>query len=287
MTELTSSGEAPPASLVGSLQVFALPDILRFLASCSKTGELQLVANGVEGRLWLDGGDLVAATIGSIEDPERAVLELSMLAAGWFYFTEGISAGRLETRLKVAEVLDAMTSTIDEWNELRARVPLDGSISLSALPPGPEVQIRAEQWQVLTAVGAHAGRSVRELVSLLGTDDITTLRLLRELLDAGVVELTGPYSQRGSGAFGPLGDTPWPEMEPEVTQAGTTELIEDPMAETFGGATAPAAAGSAPYSGNGAPDGLASLAEVAVMPPPITEDPWSPPTGEHHPAAPV
>ena len=44
MSQLESSDEAPAASLVGSLSVFTLSDVLTMLASTAQTGELQVVS---------------------------------------------------------------------------------------------------------------------------------------------------------------------------------------------------------------------------------------------------
>ena len=48
-------------ALQGTLDTFALPDVLRLLASTRKTGRLRITADRGSGSIWLDGGSVVAA----------------------------------------------------------------------------------------------------------------------------------------------------------------------------------------------------------------------------------
>src|SRR3954452_4303257 len=46
-------------ALQGTLDTFALPDVLRLLASTKKTGRLHLTGNRGDGSVWVDTGDVV------------------------------------------------------------------------------------------------------------------------------------------------------------------------------------------------------------------------------------
>ena len=98
MTRVESSDEAPPASLVGSLSVFALSDVLSMLSSTTQTGELQVVGDTVDGRVWLDRGKLSSAHVGTGVTIGQAVFDLACLTEGWFYFTSGPDLQRPATR---------------------------------------------------------------------------------------------------------------------------------------------------------------------------------------------
>ena len=70
------SEEAPAASLVGSLSVFTLADVLSLLAATDQTGELQVVNDLVDGRIWLEDGQFSNAHVGAASTIGQAVFEL-------------------------------------------------------------------------------------------------------------------------------------------------------------------------------------------------------------------
>ena len=182
------SDEAPAASLVGSLSVFALSDVLSMLSSTSQTGELQVVGESVDGRVWLDGGSLSSAQVGSAATIAQAVFDLACLTEGWFYFTSG--AGLLEWSAAgaVDSVLSEVGPQVDEWKEIREVIPLEAVGHLAPRSARRDVQIRSDQWRVLTTVGNN-GQKVRSVLDVIGGDQIVGLRTLRDLLRAGLIEL--------------------------------------------------------------------------------------------------
>ncbi len=236
MSQTESSSEAPAASLVGSLEVFALSDVLTLLSSTAQTGEVQVVGPSVDGRLWLERGELSNAAVGSAATIGEAVFELACVTEGWFYFTAGIVSSSGQPTVPVAAVLDEVRPQVVEWFELRTVVPLDAVVALAPHPPGDDVQIRSDQWKVLTTVGT-GGNTAQDVLETIGGDQVSGLRSLRELADAGLI----------------------------VLDAGAASSVSLPPS------FATARPGTSPD-----PSEDASLADVAVMPPPITGDPWSP-----------
>ncbi|MDA8058647.1 MAG: DUF4388 domain-containing protein [Actinomycetota bacterium] len=236
MSQTDSSAEAPAASLVGSLEVFALSDVLALLSSTVQTGELQVVGSAVDGRLWLEHGELSNAAVGSATTIGEAVFELACVTEGWFYFTAGLVSSSGQPTVPVAAVLDEVRPQVVEWFELRSVVPLDAVVTLAPHPPGDDVQIRGDQWKVLTTVGT-GGNTVKDVLDTLDGDQVSGLRALRELADAGLILLEG----------GTASSLPLPPSFGATSGAGPSALSEE-----------------------------ASLADVAVMPPPITGDPWTP-----------
>jgi hypothetical protein len=268
------SDVAPAASLVGSLSVFGLADVLSMLASTSQTGELQVVTDSAGGRLWLDGGRLSNAQVGSATTIGQSVFELACLEEGWFYFTVGAASFGGQPSVSVEAVLGEVRPQVDEWKEIRAVVPVDALVSLSPTPPGHDVQIRSDQWQILTIVGT-SGRSVNDVLDAIGGDLMAGLRTLRDLSAAGLLELT-PASGRLVGDFGP------PSFGHSAN--GTSDeatIIPAPPGASGDGHDAPVVPppppGAEPVA-VGAEDRSGTLAEVTAMPPPIADDPWTPVT---------
>ncbi|MFZ0667217.1 MAG: DUF4388 domain-containing protein [Acidimicrobiales bacterium] len=282
MTDATTS-EVPTASLVGALAIFPLNDILSLLADTSQNGELQVVGPGVDGHLWLDGKNFVGATLEGANTITQAVFEMMLLDEGWFYFTSDQTppAGKSKPQ-SVSSVVSEVVPQVQEWRDLLKRVPLEATVTMARTTPGPEVQIRADQWRLLTAVGTN-GRTVRSVVEELEDDSVVTVRLLRELSDAGLIDI-GDQSQRASGgsvssiqavaepepqaqAPGDIqGSAPTPPPGFVSTSPGSS------YAESSYDATSPSITAVPSMSTDHVPN-----EQMPVIPPPVTADPWAPP----------
>ncbi len=279
MHQHQSSEEAPAASLVGSLAAFSLSDVLSMLAATKQTGELQVVSESSDGKVWLADGELSNAHVGAAATIGQAVFELACVSEGWFYFTVGVVSSSGQPTVPVLAVLNEVRPQVDEWREIRHDLPLEAVVTLAPEPPGQDVQIRSDQWRVLTTVGT-SGHSVRDVLDQIGGDHIVGLRTLRDLYTAGLVELDrGPSS--GDGGTREPPDAPPMDRGPELTtlpappdltrvSVDDVELLRPPPSLEVDSVT-----------GDGLEDGLA---EVAVMPPPIADDPWAP-TADATPAS--
>jgi hypothetical protein len=261
MTE-TNTGEVPTASLVGALAVFPLSDVLGLLAETGQRGELQVVGQGVDGHLWVDGKDFVGATLDGAKTLTQAVFEMVLLDQGWFYFTsdQAPPAGQTQ-RQSVSSVITEVVPQVQEWRDLLTRVPLEADVRMARTTPGPEVQIRADQWRVLTTVGT-TGRTVGSIVDELEDDSVVTVRLLRELVDSGLVIVT---------KVGEEVPTPTTAAAPEES-ANSGESNGDVPPPPPGFVAAPAAPVlgiSSEYS--------SGLDDLPTVPPPVMADPWAPP----------
>ncbi|MGH9017185.1 MAG: DUF4388 domain-containing protein [Acidimicrobiales bacterium] len=265
MTQTSASGQETEAVLVGSLAVFALPDVLSLAATSGAFGRLAVTAPGVDGHLWIEDGDLTGFLAGDAATLTEAVFDLALVADGWFSFFPGVEAPAPAGHRSVAEVLAEVEPQVAEWHELVARIPLDALVHLSPDAPGPEVQIRADQWHVLTTISATGSR-VRDVLDAMGSQYVVALRLVSELLDSGLIESVeptgaadhgpGPVSMAASAAASGAG-FPGASWIPPRTDAG-------PAAPVVNGQPVPSS-------------------EVEVLPPPT--DPWVPPPLGHEPVA--
>jgi hypothetical protein len=267
MNQYQSSEEAPAASLVGSLTVFSLSDVLYLLASTKQTGEVHVVSQTVDGKLWLADGELSNAQVGSATTIGQAVFELACVTEGWFYFTAGIVSSSGQPTVPVAAVLNEVRPQVDEWREIRHEIPLDAIVTLAPNPPGQDVQIRSDQWQVLATVGT-SGYSVRTVLELIRGEQILGLRTLRDLQAAGliVVDASAPYrpSEAGHAGGAPIDPT-----------TAISTLPPPPGSDPAAGNSEGGAPGATDADSNGE-SGMNALAEVTIMPPPIGDDPWTP-----------
>jgi len=267
------SEEAPAASLVGSLSAFSLSDVLSLLAATAQSGELQVVSESMDGKLWLVDGELSNASVGSAVTIGQAVFELACVIEGWFYFTVGPMSSSGQPPVPVAAVLDEVGPQVEEWREIRHMVPLEAIVNLAPTPPGHDVQIRSDQWRTLTTVGS-SDLSVTEVLEKIGGDQIIGLRTLRDLHKAGLIVM-GPVP----GEF----DTRDAESVFEPTVEHGADIATFPPPPDHTGAdedgmmttTAPVPLGSDSVVDSD-DEGPGTMAEVAIMPPPIAADPWTP-----------
>ena len=262
MTQTTTPSQEAEAVLVGSLASFALSDVLTLAAVSAVHGRLAITASGVDGHLWLEDGEITGFVAGDAASVTEAVFDLALVADGWFSFFPGGEPPTPTTRRTVADVLAEVEPQVVEWNDLIRRVSLDGLVHLSPNAPGAEVQIRADQWHLLTTIST-AGSRVRDVLDAMGSEYVVALRLVCELLDCGLIETVEPPAAADHGS----GPAPMPPGAPAVTFPGATWV--PPRTEA-----APAT--------NGQP---VPPSEVEVLPPPGASDPWVPPPLGHEPVA--
>jgi Domain of unknown function (DUF4388) len=294
--------DPPAASLVGSLSVFNLADVLLLLSTTDQTGELQVVSETVDGKVWLARGALSNARVGTATTIGRAVFELACLTEGWFYFTAGVVSTSGQPTVPVVAVLDEVRPQVDEWRAITSVIALGAAVGLAPDAPGHDVQIRSDQWRVLTTVGANPN-SVREVLDHIGGDPIVTLRTLRDLHQYGLIVVGSMPTHRVSTVTAP----PIPEVSSPAPPNPTAAEWDPPggpattpVMTTGGGHATDITALPAPPEGDpevsyppvieqvppttpaavvvGQGDNRSdSLAGVAFMPPPVTSDPWAPP----------
>lgn len=179
--------------LNGSLEVFALPEVLRFVAAGKVTGRVVIERDDVGGELSLDQGVFVAARLTEDEAPSTVdeALDAAVLlfdgAAGTFnVVVEEWVGGPLSLDA------DAFVSAIDKRREQWAEVVSvlgsleDPLVLVSQLPAGTKgVTITADQWRLLTLVDGT--RSVQDAARDSASSVYATALALAELAQQGMV----------------------------------------------------------------------------------------------------
>ncbi|MBI2709953.1 MAG: DUF4388 domain-containing protein [Actinobacteria bacterium] len=175
-------------SLQGSLDTFALADVLRLLASTAKSGRLDVVGSRSAGQLWLVDGRLVAGEAELNQDLPDVVFELLRSDEGDFEFRAGEVHDEPGEQQDVDDVISAAEQLLGTWREIEAVVPhLGCRVEITAELPVDEVTIDRSRWGHLVAIGE--GRSVGELGSRLGLGEFKVSQLVKELVDEGLVEV--------------------------------------------------------------------------------------------------
>jgi hypothetical protein len=259
MSEINET-QPTSAALVGSLAAFPLLDVLHLMAGLGSSGEFQVLGNDLDRRFWVDRGEFVDP---SGATPRTSLFELACLEGGWFSFTAVAAVPEGDHRVALAPLIDDAASHLAEWRALVRRLPFEAVVRMSQSTPSDEVQIRADQWRVLSIVGP--GRSVLEVLTASPLPSLEALRTLGQLLEGQLISVELPPGHPGEENPAPpptvAADPPLPKPEAMPKETGD-EPVHAPRAQPTGvGRSAPA---TQPHTG--------------IMPPPITGDPWSTPS---------
>jgi hypothetical protein len=292
MTQIRSGNGATAAVLAGSLAVFPLLDVLYLLSRTGHTGELQVVGDGMEAHLWIEGGDL-------LDHPRTAgdrLFELACLDEAWF--TVGVAtppASVTGHRVELVPLIEQVSPHVAEWQSLIKALPFGAVARMAPSMPGPEAQIRSDQWRVLSLIGA--GRAVHEVVDVSDARPLETLRLIDELAQEKLITIEEPPSGTQRRRVRPKSADAAPSAEAPSPEVDTPPLPSPParvVAVRAGSAPQAArrvAAVSAPVSssqGRREPPGTepertphralgrspGRHAVAAYMPPPIAPSLW-------------
>jgi len=208
-------------ALSGTLETFSLPDVLRLLSSTKKTGLLALAGDRGNGRIWVDGGDLVAAEADRERhgDIDGVLFELLRFERATFEFdTTAELPERAGAPRDVDGALDVAESRLAEWREIEAVVPsLDVRVRMVPELDG-EATVTPSDWRVLARIGT--GASGHDLAEHLVQGEYDVCRRLRDLVESGFVEVTdvvpeepaAPATEEVAEAFEAMLGAPAPEI---------------------------------------------------------------------------
>ena len=197
-------------ALQGTLDTFSLPDVLKLLATTSKTGRLRIDGDRGQGSVWMREGKVVDADADRSVDgapTDEVVFELLRFGSGSFAFDADKHTPNAEHPDEVDDLLRRANALLSEWTELEAVVPsLDHRVSLTSELSSDEVTIDADRWRSLVAVAG--GRSVGEVASSLGLSELNVSRAVRDLVELGVADVDSPEPIPEPGRLTDLPDLP-------------------------------------------------------------------------------
>lgn len=174
-------------ALQGTLDTFALPDVLRLLATTRKTGRLLVRGNRGDGSVWVDGGSVVAAETTTLRPGAAAgevVFELLRHSEGAFTFEAGSTPAEAGAPAEVEPLLVDAERQLAEWRAIEAVVPsVDAWVTLAPELPGPTATVDAERWRTIVAVGS--GSTVAAIGEVLGLTEVPVSRLVKSLVEQG------------------------------------------------------------------------------------------------------
>jgi hypothetical protein len=178
-------------ALQGTLDTFALPDVLRLLAATKKTGRLRITGGRGTGSVWVRSGEVEAIEAthaphaeGSID----ALFELLRFEEGAFTFDAEATHDDPGPATNVEILLAQSESLLAEWRDIEAVVSsMDAWVTLRSTLPTSEVVIDQDRWTTVVAVGA--GATVRRIGDELCLAELPISRAIKELAEAGLIDI--------------------------------------------------------------------------------------------------
>ena len=213
--------------LNGNLDTFALPDVLRFIASGNVTGRIEITREDVAGEIAVDQGTFVGASLTDEEAPttvdeslDIAVLLFDGTGGTFEVVQEEWVGGPLS--LSADDLAKAVERRRKEWAAVVDQLgSLDEPLVIATdLPNGADqIVVRADQWKLLSFLDGR--RSVQDVARDTASSVYATAVALAEMANAGMVA---------------RGHTEWDEqpapkrskksVEPDATEA-LHELAEE------------------------------------------------------------
>lgn len=176
-------------SLQGTIETFAIADVIRLLAATNKSGRLQVQGPARAGTVWVDSATILGAE--SLTSPfavsaAEVLFQMLRFERGSFRFELDKRPPQPSEPVAIEEALTAAESMLVEWRELESIVP-DGAawVSLAAELPGESVSVGAAHWRTIHAIGS--GTSVAALGQVLERGELDTARAVSSLAALGLV----------------------------------------------------------------------------------------------------
>jgi hypothetical protein len=190
-------------SLQGTLDTLSLPELCELLSGTSKTGALHVRSESGQGVLWFIGGQVCAGEAGGQTGPpppgaagdlldrlHDVCFELFRYTEGSFEFeAERRPSWSAERGVDVTGLLTETERRMAEWREIIAVIPsVEARPRLVPEPPatGP-ITLDPAQWRVVTGIDGR--RRVSALIRVLDGGEFTVCKILRSLVQAGLVEI--------------------------------------------------------------------------------------------------
>lgn len=189
-------------ALQGTLDTFALPDVLRLLATTNKTGQLLVQGDQGNGALYLDGGAVVGAetTLATTTAADEVLFELLRLVDGSFLFDQDVPADEPGAPADVEAIIADAEASHAEWLELSEVVPsLDADLRLVDELVEETTTLDRDRWRLVVTIGG--GATVGSVGERLGLGELPVLREVRGLIDDGLATIV-EYDDRADLASG-------------------------------------------------------------------------------------
>ncbi len=190
--------------LQGTLKDFSLETIFDLVRNGHKTGRLHLALiapNGAARDVAISflGGELMTALCGSLHGLD-ALREASLCEEGSFEFAvdESVANEQPTEALTAETVLEAIRSARAEAGSLGAAFVSTDLPLRHAFPTFDTITISPQEFSLLAVL--HDGMTIREVMSASPLSTIDAIRIMRRLLDRGLLTTAHPPALDAPGS---------------------------------------------------------------------------------------
>ncbi len=259
-------------SLQGTIETFAIADVLRLLAATSKSGRLQVQGPSRSGTVWVDDARVLSAESPSVPNasqPADVLFQLLRFERGSFRFDLDRYPPSPGEPVDIEQALGDAESMLAEWRELEKSIPsTEAWVSLKRDLKDATVTISADQWKTVGAVGS--GRTISSLGDTLSLGELETYRAVDQLLGLGLVDIgTRPLTAPPEAIAPPAP----PVLPPVAPGAPVVEPAEDSDARRRLDAAASTSALFTPATNGTTESAPSPVRPVAEAPPAPAEPP--------------
>lgn len=221
-------------ALSGNLAQLRLIDILRLLHLSARTGQLELTSDDAKfGEIYLVGGQISHALyeewIG-----EEAVYGMFSWAEGVFRFHSDETTDERTVSLPTDQILEEAATYASEWEKIRKTVPSSNAIYRLASRPSADVQLRAEDWSVLTQLDGE--KTILEIADASQLNELFTSKIICRLYELGLIELVAIQVSESQPAVDVIDESFLRLVEADLMQAigPMASIVVDDCAEQMG-----------------------------------------------------
>jgi len=174
-------------ALQGSLSELSLPDVIQMVSVSGKTGVFSVTRNDEIGRIYLRGGQIVDAVVGTLRG-DNAVYEMVIWSEGEFTFKPGEETDSVTIHLSNANLMMEAARRLDEWRVLSRKIPsLDLIPYFRSRDQSDQVTLSPHEWILVTRIdGEHSIEAIAEQLHWSAFD---VSKLLFGMITSGLVAL--------------------------------------------------------------------------------------------------
>jgi hypothetical protein len=221
-------------ALTGNLAQLKLIDVLRLLHLSGRTGQLELTTeDGKFGEIYLANGQITHALyeewIG-----EEAVYGLFSWGEGQFVFHADDTTDEQTVSLGTTQLLEEAATYASEWDRIRRVVPSSLAIYRLASRPSADIQLRAEDWSVLTQLDGE--KTVMEIADASQLNELFTSKIICRLYELGLLELVAIQAAEAAPPVDFVEESFVTSVEADLMQAigPMASIVIDDCAEQMG-----------------------------------------------------
>ncbi len=178
--------------LQGTLDNFALDEVLGLLAATQKTGKLEVAGDRGLGSLLFKDGAIVSADVNSAagHSTEDVMFELLRFSSGEFTFAPSVVEAS-DGAEDMDKVLAAAEARLQDWKEIAAVVPsLNHIVTPTPELPEESITINRSEWAVLNVIAA--GCRVSRVCDDLALGEVEGSRSIKRLAERSLVLIGEP-----------------------------------------------------------------------------------------------